>query len=115
MPLQYLAPRRLLKSIIKHSSLRRWQEEWDNGLTGENINQILHNICLTPAPWNRQDIILATGHLPHISNAFTSKNLTAAVGKWAFDSITPPADHPPLPFTSPNSPRISKLSGGIKV
>ncbi|GBN13569.1 hypothetical protein AVEN_120585-1 [Araneus ventricosus] len=104
MPLQYLAPRRLLQSIIKHSSLRRWQEEWDNGLTGENINQILHNVSLTPAPWNRQDIILATGHLPHISNAFTSKNLTAAEGKWAIDSFTPSAAHSPLLFTSLNPP-----------
>ncbi|GBN57015.1 hypothetical protein AVEN_272932-1 [Araneus ventricosus] len=46
MPFQYLAPRRLLQSIIKHSNLRRWREEWDNGLTGGNFNQILPNVCL---------------------------------------------------------------------
>ncbi|GBO23219.1 hypothetical protein AVEN_79010-1 [Araneus ventricosus] len=104
MPLQYLVPRRLLQIIIKHYSLRRWQDEWDNVLIGGNINQILHNVSLTLAPWYRQDIIFATGHLPLFSNAFTSKNLTAAVGKCAIDSFTPPAAHSPLLFTSLNPP-----------
>ncbi|GBL97642.1 hypothetical protein AVEN_49146-1 [Araneus ventricosus] len=44
----------------------------------------------------------------------SSKNLTAAdMGKWAIHSITAPAAHSPLLFTSPNPPRISKQSGGI--
>ncbi|GBM91186.1 hypothetical protein AVEN_173506-1 [Araneus ventricosus] len=35
---------------------------------------------------------LATVHSPHISNASTLKNLTAAaVGKWAIHSVTSPA------------------------
>ncbi|GBL83229.1 hypothetical protein AVEN_165420-1 [Araneus ventricosus] len=60
--LQYPASRNLLKSIIKNSSLRHWQEEWDNGLTGRNIHRMLPKVSLTPALWNKQDIIFATGH-----------------------------------------------------
>ncbi|GBL77023.1 hypothetical protein AVEN_12675-1 [Araneus ventricosus] len=44
-------------------------------------------------------------HSPHVLNAFTSENLTsAAEGKWAIHSTTPPAAHSPLLITSPNPP-----------
>ncbi|GBN61739.1 hypothetical protein AVEN_34510-1 [Araneus ventricosus] len=60
--LRYPATRSLLKTIIKNFNLRRWQEEWVNGLTGRNIQRILPKVSLIPTPWNREDIIFATGH-----------------------------------------------------
>ncbi|GBN41172.1 hypothetical protein AVEN_187574-1 [Araneus ventricosus] len=62
---------------------------------------------------SKRDVsLLATAH----SNAFTLKNLTAAaVGKWSIHTITPPAVHLPLLFTSSNPPRTSKVSDMIKL
>ncbi|GBN48895.1 hypothetical protein AVEN_135200-1 [Araneus ventricosus] len=117
--LQYPAPRSLLKSIKKNSSLRRWQEEWDTDLTGRNIHRILPKVSLIPAPWKRQDIIFATGHGPFLSyfkRFHILKNLTAAAEvKWAIHSITPSAAHSQLLFASPNPPRIAKQSDGIEL
>ncbi|GBM64095.1 hypothetical protein AVEN_74399-1 [Araneus ventricosus] len=61
------AARSILKSIIKNSGLRRWQEEWDNGSTGRSIHRILPKVSLTSAPWNRLDIIFATAHCSFLS------------------------------------------------
>ncbi|GBM02976.1 hypothetical protein AVEN_168700-1, partial [Araneus ventricosus] len=63
-PLQYPAPRSFLKNIIKDSSLRCCQEEWDKGLTGRNIHRIQPKVSFIAAPWNRKDKIFAIGHGP---------------------------------------------------
>ncbi|GBN22213.1 hypothetical protein AVEN_258245-1 [Araneus ventricosus] len=66
----------------------------------------------------RQDVIFANGHDPFPSyfERFRIKEFDCCCyGEVAIHSITPPAAHSPLLFTSPNPPRISKQYGGIKL
>ncbi|GBM24483.1 hypothetical protein AVEN_254001-1 [Araneus ventricosus] len=48
-------------------NLRRWQEEWDNGLTGRNIHRILPKVSLPLLPGTDKIFIFAPGQGPFSS------------------------------------------------
>ncbi|GBO07599.1 hypothetical protein AVEN_245503-1 [Araneus ventricosus] len=64
IPTQYPSSRRLLKKKFHAISTQLWQNEWDNGDTGRNVYLILPKFKTSPAPWQRPEIMFATGHVP---------------------------------------------------
>ncbi|GBM44375.1 hypothetical protein AVEN_147384-1 [Araneus ventricosus] len=61
IPTQYAEPRSFLKKKLHAISTQLWQNEWD---TGRNVPLILPKVKTFPAPWQRPEIMFATGHGP---------------------------------------------------
>ncbi|GBM62959.1 hypothetical protein AVEN_131136-1 [Araneus ventricosus] len=47
-PPQVPGPRSFLKKQLHTTSLKIWQDQWDNGTTGRSIHQILSKVMTTP-------------------------------------------------------------------
>ncbi|GBM92678.1 hypothetical protein AVEN_147649-1, partial [Araneus ventricosus] len=58
------APINHIKSLLQKESIIRWQKEWDNGETGENVHNVLYKVKTTPTPWQRPEIMFVTSHGP---------------------------------------------------
>ncbi|GBN09213.1 hypothetical protein AVEN_123459-1 [Araneus ventricosus] len=53
-----------MKSLLRKESIIRWQKEWGNGETSRIVYNVLPKVKTTPTPWQRPEIMFATGHGP---------------------------------------------------
>ncbi|GBM14315.1 hypothetical protein AVEN_128372-1 [Araneus ventricosus] len=56
-----------IKSLLQKESIIRWQKEWDNGETGRSVHNVLPKVKTPLTPWQRPEIIFATGHGPFLT------------------------------------------------
>ncbi|GBM19662.1 hypothetical protein AVEN_199837-1 [Araneus ventricosus] len=53
-----------LKSEIRSAALSIWQDNWDNGETGRSTHDIVPRVSNKPVGWNREQLMIVTGHGP---------------------------------------------------
>ncbi|GBN19369.1 hypothetical protein AVEN_152271-1 [Araneus ventricosus] len=58
-----------------------WQKEWDNGETGRSVRNILPEVKTTPTPWQKPELMFATGHFRHILDDSTSETAIPVVAE----------------------------------
>ncbi|GBM77600.1 hypothetical protein AVEN_123129-1 [Araneus ventricosus] len=63
-PFLLTKPLSYLKSEIKSAALSIWQDNWVNGETGRSTHEIVPRVSNKPVGWNREEIMLVTGHGP---------------------------------------------------
>ncbi|GBM02947.1 hypothetical protein AVEN_269861-1 [Araneus ventricosus] len=64
IPTYIPAPRNHIKSLLQKESIIRWKKQWNNGETGRSVHNVLPKVKTTPTPWQRPEIMFATGHGP---------------------------------------------------
>ncbi|GBM25932.1 hypothetical protein AVEN_94373-1 [Araneus ventricosus] len=62
----FFLPKQLsyLKFEIRSAALSIWQNNWDNGETSRSTHDIMPRVSNKPVGWNREELMLVTGHGP---------------------------------------------------
>ncbi|GBN66811.1 hypothetical protein AVEN_109198-1 [Araneus ventricosus] len=57
-------PLSYLKAEIKSAALSIWRDNWDNRETGRSTHDIVPRVSNKPVGWNREELMIVTGHGP---------------------------------------------------
>ncbi|GBM96616.1 hypothetical protein AVEN_202569-1 [Araneus ventricosus] len=90
------------------AALSIWQDNWDNGETGRSTHDIVSRVSNKPIGWNREELMLVTGHGPfpsylHRFNLRAHDNCSCGEKRRSNALCRKMSVYPLLPFLNSNS------------